>query len=124
MVFIIYNLFRIVRVETNRKKLFHLCILIVLSASFFLVFKQYRIEAALLQNPEYVLGTTIGYCNVFAKGQGIEFEYEVNGKKFINCDTFHPISKDSIVVPGGKYIVRYSKEIPDEGRMNFNKNSE
>jgi hypothetical protein len=61
----------------------------------------------------------VGYCEVFARGQGIEFEYEVNGQKFRNCNTFHPVSKDSIIVPGGKYQVRYSAKFPGAGRMNF-----
>lgn len=118
---IIYNLFRIVRAETKGKKLINLSLLIFLFAAFVFVFKQYRVEAALLKSPEYLSGTTIGYCKVFAKGQGIEFEYEINGDKFINRDTFHPISKDSIIVPGGKYLVRYSKKFPGKGRMDFRK---
>jgi len=121
---IIFNLFRIVRAETNRKKLINLILFIFLFIAIVIVFKQYRLEAALLRSPEYVPGTTIGYCSVFAEGQGIEFEYEVNGRKFLNCDTFHPISKDSIIVPGGKYMVRYSKKFPDKGRMDFNKKAE
>ena len=118
---IIYNLFRIARSETKGKKFINLILLIFLSIAIFFVFKQYRVEAALLKSPEYVPGTTIDYCNVFAEGQGIEFEYEVNGRKFLNCDTFHPISKDSIIVPGGKYMVRYSQKFPDKGRMDFQK---
>jgi len=118
---IIYNLFRIVRAETKVKKLINLILLIFLFTASFFVFKQYRIEATLLESPEYVSGTTIGYCNAFAKGQGIEFEYEINGHKYLNCDTFYPISKDSIVVPGGQYLVRYSKKFPDKGRMDFQK---
>ena len=77
------------------------------------------LKQLLLKNPEYVQGTTVGYCDVFARGQGIEFEYEVNGQKFRNCNTFHPVSKDSIIVPGGKYQVRYSVKFPGLGRMNF-----
>ncbi|MCK9451672.1 MAG: hypothetical protein M0Q90_08275 [Bacteroidales bacterium] len=118
---IIYNFFRIIRVETKGKKFINLILLIFLFVAIFFVFKQYRVEAALLKNPEYLSGTTIGYCNAFAKGQGVEFEYEINGHKYLNCDTFYPVSKDSILVPGGEYLVRYSKEFPDKGRMDFQK---
>lgn len=116
---IIYNLFRVVRAGSKTRKMINLIIFSILSVVIVLVFKEYRVEAALLRNPEYVQGTTIGYCNAFARGQGIEFEYEVNGEKFRNCNIFHPISKDSIVVPGGIYMVRYSSKFPDLGRMNF-----
>jgi hypothetical protein len=43
----------------------------------------------------------------------------VNGQQIRRCNTYHPISKDSIVAIGGKYKVRFSKEFPEEGRMNF-----
>ena len=129
---IIYNIFRIVRAELKNlpalteppqrqagKRNLSFIIFVILTVIIFFVFKEYRVEAALLKNPEYVQGTTVGFCNVFARGQGIEFEYEVAGQKFSNCNTFHPVSKDSIIVPGGKYMVRYSKKIPGAGRMNF-----
>lgn len=116
---IIYNLFGIVRAESKKKKYLSLIFFAILSVIIVFVYKEYRVEAALLRNPEYVQGTTVGYCNVFARGQGIEFEYEVAGQKFSNCNTFHPVSKDSIVVPGGKYMVRYSGKNPGAGRMNF-----
>ncbi len=121
---IIYNLFRIVRAESKKKKIINFVILITLSVVIVFVYKEFRIEAALLKNSEYVQGTTIGYCSVFARGEGIEFEYELNGKKFRNCNTFHPISKDSIVVPGGKYMVRYAEKFSDAGRMNFKMRAE
>ena len=116
---IIYNLFRIIRAESKKKKVINSVILITLSVIIVFVYKEFRVEAELLKNPKYVQGTTIGYCSVFARGEGIEFEYELNGKKFRNCNTFHPIPKDSIVVPVGKYMVRYSEKFSDAGRMNF-----
>ncbi|MBI5857720.1 MAG: hypothetical protein HZB42_08715 [Sphingobacteriales bacterium] len=121
---IIYNLFRIVRKKSKSKRIINSVIFIILSVAIIFIFKEYRVESALLKNPEYVQGTTIGYCNVFARGQGIEFEYEVNGQKFRNCNTYHPVSKDSIIVPGGKYEVRYSQKFSGKGRMNFRKKTE
>lgn len=121
---IIYNVLRIIRAESKTKKIINITILTILSVLLFFVFKEYRVEAALLKNPEYVQGITVGYCDVFARGQGIEFEYEVNGRKFRCCNTFHPVSKDSVVVPGGKYMIRYSVKFPDLGRMNFRKKME
>ena len=75
---IIYNLFRIVRAESKKKKAINIVILITLSVIIVFVYKEFRVEAALLKNPKYVHGTTIGYCSVFARGEGIEFEYELN----------------------------------------------
>lgn len=116
---IIFNIFRIVRTVSKTKKIINSLIFIILSVVIVFVIKEYRVEAALLKHPEYVQGTTFGYCDVFARGRGIEFEYEVNGQKFRNCNTFHPISKDSIIVPGGRYLVRYSLKFQGLGRMNF-----
>ncbi len=116
---IIYQLFRIYRNESKINLVINLVILVVLSVTVFLAFSEYRQEDALLKNPLYIQGITTGYCNAFARGEGIEFQYEVNGIKYSNCNTFHPISRDSIVVPGGKYMVRYSQEFPTAGRMNF-----
>lgn len=118
---IVYNLFRIIRAESKGKKLANIILFLTLITAAGFVFRQYLVEAALLKSPEFITGTTIGYCDVFAEGQGIEFEYEVNGHKFQNCESFHPIPKDNIVVPGGKYLVRFSKDIPDKGRMDFEK---
>lgn len=121
---IIFNIFRIIRAESKTKRIINISILTILSVSLFFVINEYRVEAALLKNPEYVTGTTVGACSVFARGRGIEFEYEVNGRKYRNCNTFHPVSIDSITVPGGKYLVRFSARFPGSGRMNFRTRTE
>lgn len=118
---IIYNVIRIFRSNSKTKRIINSVILVILSVILVFVIKEYRIESGLLKSPEFVQGTTIDYCTVFAEGKGIEFEYQVDGKKYRNCNTFHPIPTDSIVVPGGVYMVRYSKNFPDEGRMDFSK---
>ncbi len=81
------------------------------------------VEIHLLMNPEYVVGRTIGFCQVFARGAGIEFRYKVDGISYTNCNTFHPLSKDEIEVPGGFYQVRYSARFPGKGRIDFKKPS-
>lgn len=116
---IIYNFYRFLREDTSKKKIINFGLFVLLTAISVFVFKAYRVELALLKRPEYVTGTTIGYCSVFALGAGIEFEYYANGQKIRCCNTYHPISKDSIVAIGGKYIVRFSGEFPEDGRMNF-----
>ncbi|MBV6479190.1 MAG: hypothetical protein HGGPFJEG_01951 [Ignavibacteria bacterium] len=121
---IIHNLYRIFRKGTKGKKIINLILLLLLIIVMGIVIRQYLIEASLLKSSLYITGTTIGYCNVFAEGPGIEFEYEIDGQKYINCNTYHPISKDSIKVPGGKYFVRYSNEFQDQGRIDFNKKAE
>ena len=121
---IIYNLFKIIRSESRSKRIINSVFFIILSVAIILIFQQFRIEGALLKKPEYVQGKTIRYCNVFALGQGIEFEYEVNGQTFRNCNTFHPVPKDSIIVPGGIYMVRYTQKFPGQGRMDFSRKAE
>lgn len=118
---IIYNLIRLTRSGTKSRKAIHLIILLCLFVLVFFVGKEYLVEGAMLRSPQYVKGTTIGYCSVFALGRGIEFEYEVNGKKYRICNNFYPVAKDSIKVPGGEYSVRYSQSFPDKGRMDFQK---
>lgn len=121
---IIYNLYRLFGKESSKKKVINFGLLVMLLVVAAFACEEYRIEAALLKNPEYVPGITLGYCSVFALGAGIEFEYEVKGQKFRCCNTFHPISKDSIAVPGRKYMVRYSEIFPGAGRMNFKMRAE
>lgn len=116
---IIFNLIQFFRTENRKRKVISAGALLILSVVSYFVFNAYRVEGSLRNEYQYVPGITIGYCTKFALGEGIEFEYEVNGKKYSNCNTFHPISKDSIIVPGGKYSVRCSDKYPDEGRMNF-----
>ncbi len=79
------------------------------------------IEDSLLRKPAYVIGVTLDTCEVFARGQGILFEYEVAGRKYRNCNTYHPVRLKDIVVPGGHYEVRYSPKYPGKGRMDFYK---
>ncbi|MCC7401900.1 MAG: hypothetical protein IT214_10500 [Chitinophagaceae bacterium] len=116
---IIFNLFRVIRASSAKKRIISVTITALLVFLILFVIKEYRIEAALLKNPVYVQGTTLGYCSVFAKGQGIEFEYELDGVKYHSCNTFYPVPKDSIVVPGGKYRVRCAEKFKSEGRMIF-----
>jgi len=116
---IIYKMSIIIKNKSKRKTAINFVILIALTISAFLIIKEYRIEASLLEHPEYVQGITLSYCNAFARGEGITFEYEVNGIKYTNCNTFYPVLKDSIIVPGGKYSVKFSTKFPESGRMNF-----
>lgn len=121
---ILYNLYRFLKVEATKKNKINFTLFILLTVFSIFVFKAYRLESALLKNPDYVTGTTLGYCSVFALGAGIEFEYQINGQKFRSCNTYHPLSKDSIVAFGGKYKVRVSKNFPESGRMNFKMEAE
>ena len=103
------------------RKDINVIVLLFLSVLFFFVGKEFLLELALLRESEHVTGTTTGYGPVFGLGKGIKFEYEVNGEKFVNCNTYYPISKDSIKVPAGKYSVRVAKKFPEKGRMDFKK---
>lgn len=81
----------------------------------------FDIEIRLLLAPQYATGTTLGFCQVFIRGRGIEFRYEVDGITYTNCDTFHPLTAEEIDVPQGLYAVRYSRKHPEKGRMDFRK---
>ncbi|MBS1949114.1 MAG: hypothetical protein JST47_15235 [Bacteroidetes bacterium] len=118
---IVYNLSKIIRTKENIRRIISCFILLVLCVAAFFTAREYRIESPMLSHPKYVQGTTIGYCNVTGLGLGIEFEYEVNGQVFRNCNTFYPVPRDNIVVPKGKYMVRYSEKYVEDGRMDFNK---
>ncbi len=118
---IVINGIKLVRNGSKGIKTLNFYFLIVLFVLVFYVGKEFLVEGAMLLHPQYVEGNTIGYCSVFALGNGIEFEYEINGKKFRNCNTFYPLSKDSIKVPGGKYRVRFANPFLEKGRMDFEK---
>ncbi|MBS1633614.1 MAG: hypothetical protein JST10_13685 [Bacteroidetes bacterium] len=118
---LIYNLFKLIRRKEKVKRIINSVIFLLLCVVAYFTIQAYRIEGSLLNHPRYVIGTTMGDCSVTGLGQGIEFEYEVDGRTFHNCSTYYPVSKDSIKVPGGKYMVRYSDKFVDKGRMDFNK---
>lgn len=120
---IVLNFYRIYKNSTLNKKLLHTVLLLIISTIFYFVFKAYKIEAELLKKPIYVVGKTIGYCNVFGKSN-IDFEYEINGKIFKGCDAYSPIPQTAIIAIGGKYYVRYSEKYPENGRMDFSKNAQ
>ena len=115
------NLYKVRKAATSKRKVIRVGIAIVLSALAIPVFMWIQVEGSLLNSNEYAIGTTVGYCEVFAKGKGIEFEYEVGGIKYKNCNTYHPVPINNIEISGGKYYVRYSKKYPEKGRIDFNK---
>lgn len=116
-----FNLYKVAKEDIGSRKIIRVAIAIILMALALPVFKWIQIEGSLLKSNEYTIGTTLGHCQVFAKGKGIEFEYEVDSKKYKNCNTYHPIPIGNIKVPDGKYYVRYSNKYPERGRINFNK---
>jgi len=118
---VVLNLFKAWKENGNRKKVIRGVLVVALIALSIPVIRRIQVEGSLLSSSEYTIGTTIGHCQVFAKGKGIEFEYELGGKKYKNCNTYHPFPIENIVVPNGKYFVRYSEKYPGKGRIDFNK---
>lgn len=116
---LVWNAVGLFRTSTIVRRLLNLFLLVFFGAAFFIVFQQFIVDRAMFQAAEYVQGTTKGYCNVFAKGKGIAFEYQVEGKTYKGCSIFYPMKEDSIQVPGGRYKVRYSKQFAARGRMIF-----
>jgi hypothetical protein len=89
-----------------------------------LILKWVIIDGSLLNSEQYAIGTTIGLCQVFVRGQGVAFEYEIENHTYRNCNTSHPILISDINVSGGRYYVRYSTNYPGEGRIDFTKTVE
>ena len=116
-----FNLFKVWKEIGSRRKIIRTVLAFVFFALAVTVFRWIQVEGSLLSSKKYAIGTTVGQCQVFAKGKGIEFEYEVAGRKYKNCNTYHPISINNIVIPDGKYYVRYSEKYPEKGRIDFNK---
>ncbi len=118
---VVVNLRYVYRNKKTSKKIWRIVIIIVLVILAIPILRQLQIDGALLGGSQYVKGKTLGFCSVFAKGKGIEFEYEVDGKVYINCNTYHPIPINKIIVSNGFYYVRYVKKYPEKGRIDFNK---
>lgn len=121
---VIFNLYKTFRPGTFQMKMVRGSIVFLFLFIAVPVVKWIQVDGSLLNTPKYTPGVVIGYCQAFARGKAIEFEYEVAGKKYRNCNTFHPIPIDSIQAPGGKYFVRYAEKYPGKGRMDFNKKVE
>lgn len=121
---IFFNLIRFFKNKVRSKKIINIIGLLILSTVVAHVIRIHRQDGSLLHDALFTTGTTLSYCSEFSLGAGVEFEYEVDGKKFRNCNTFHPVARESITVPNGKYLVRYSPKYPDHGRMNFLMNAE
>lgn len=116
---IVFNFIQLFKSKDRNKKVIRGMLAL---AFFFLIIPVARwmlIEDSLLRNAEFTVGITVDTCQVFARGKGISFEYEVNGKTYRNCSTYHPIPLHNIVVPGGRYAVRYSRRFPEKGRIDF-----
>lgn len=116
-----YNLLRAYRSGTWPERLLRMGFAVCFLAIVLPVIQWIRIESSLLREPRYAVGVTTGFCDAFARGKGIEFEYEAGEEVYRKCNTFHPLPIDSIVVPGGRYVVRYSEKYPEKGRMDFHR---
>ena len=117
----VINIAKALRVRSAKYQLGRVVISIGLLIISFLILQWVFIEGSLLNSDQYVIGTTIGLCHVFVRGQGVEFEYQLDGQTYRNCNTSHPIPIGEINAAGGKYYVRYSTEYPEFGRIDFQK---
>jgi hypothetical protein len=55
----------------------------------------------------YTAGTTVGFV-VTASGRSVQYEYEVEGRRYSDIRTYAYNS----IVPGGRYLVKFSVENP------------
>jgi len=118
---VVYNLISLIKGGRKIRMVINsILILIFLTTSFFVI-REFFYEGVLLSNYQYVPGTTLDYCDVTTLGKGISFNYELRGKQYHSCNTFYPVSVDSIKVPGGRFKVRVSQKYPARGRMDFHK---
>ncbi len=118
---VLVNIKKLVKSWKTRQKYVRMGILFVLVCLVFPVFKSLRLDGALLHSSRHVIGNTVEFCQVFARGKGISFEYEIQGKTYYGCNTYHPIPIENIIVPNGKYVVRYADIAPSNGYMDFGK---
>lgn len=116
---ILYNLYRVFRTKETVRRVISACIVVTLGIVAYFVVGEYEAQASLLKEARYTPGKTIGYCDVTGLGRGIRFEYSVNGTVYRLCNTVHPVPIDSVTVPGGLYMVRYSEHDPGNGRIDF-----
>lgn len=114
-------LYQLKRTSSPRGRITRVGVAGVLALMVYFSFGRFVLESHLLLHPKYVSGRTIEYGSVFLKGEGIVFEYSVNGITYRNCNTFHPVPRDQIRVPGGFYLVRCADGYESEGRIDFNR---
>lgn len=114
-----YNLYKAVRSKETIRRVISACIVVVLGIVAYFTIQEYGVQSSLLSDAGFAPGKTLGYCDVTGLGKGVLFEYEVQGRVYQNCNTVHPFPIDSVVVPSGIYLVRYSKDNPGDGRMDF-----
>jgi len=98
---VIINIRYAVRHKKIKQKYWRIIIALALAILFLPLVKWLMVDGALLNSSQYVQGRTIDICQVFALGQGISFEYHVDGKKYSSCNTFHPLKLENIKVPDG-----------------------
>ncbi len=115
------NLRKIVKPGSMQAKILRSLVMALLIVGLVLSYRTLDLEVHLLMYPEYTEGTTVEFGNVFMRGEGIIFEYEVNGIKYRNCNTFHPVSRSGIVVPGGRFMVRHAEGFESEGRIDWSR---
>lgn len=116
---IAFNVVRFIRREDRKKRITNVIAIGLIATLFVFVLMIFIKERDLYVNAQYTIGTTTGDCNAFMLGKGLGFEYTVDGITYHNCNTYHPVPRDSIVVEGGTYRVRYSAKYPAKGRMDF-----
>jgi len=117
----VINVVKAMRGHSRKYQIGRVAISIGLLVVSFMILQWVFIEGSLLNSDQYVIGTTIGMCHVFVRGQGVEFEYQVEGQTYRNCNTPHPIPIVDVNADGGKYYVRYAADYPGFGRIDFEK---
>jgi len=115
----VINIIKVFNSHSAKYKVGRMVISVALIAISLLILEWVIIDGSLMDSDQYVIGTTIGMCHVFVRGQGIEFEYQIENKTYRNCNISHPIPIGDVDVPGGEYYVRYSTNYPERGRIDF-----
>ena len=119
---ILINIRSAIRATDPKRRIWRFLLSSLLLALAVSVIRWLQIDGSILKSQQYVPGRTTGICDLFGRGKGVSFEYELDGVKYFGCSTYHPLRLDSIKVPGGYYEVRYSDKYPSRGRIDFKKN--
>ncbi|MDH3649753.1 MAG: hypothetical protein OEQ53_08720, partial [Saprospiraceae bacterium] len=93
---VLVNIIKALKAKSLRQRITRASFTILMILLAILVLNWVLVEGSMLRSEKYVIGTTLGFCQVFAQGKGIEFQYQVEGRVYKNCIAPHPIPIDQI----------------------------
>ncbi|MBI3141685.1 MAG: hypothetical protein HYZ16_02535 [Bacteroidetes bacterium] len=118
---LIFNLIKSIKAISPKTRMVRLGLMVLFGLLAWPMIKYAIMDGYLWLEPVFAQGRTIGHCEQALRGKALAYEYEIEGKTYRGCQTYHPISLSEIQVEGGHYWVRYSPKYPWRGKIYFNK---